>query len=182
MEKYFTSLPLYYQDDLTWCVHKVLPPSIRMLLWNYAIKTAWFLVISTVLISNIIIIFFMGFHYSWSGYMKYDFTQFSRNAPIHMISDRKTVSMKICLIFALLAAISISIVWNILLTKAVFRPVSSYQIQTINDLVEKNYQLVGGILAKNAVLESTNVRYFNFIEFKFIQCRFVFLFFSTHLK
>lgn len=133
-------------------------------------KILWSIAFLIVFSISFAILFLMGFDKSGFGYMKYDFTQFPQKMKIHDKHENKNVVFKVCLWTSLIASICISIIWNMFLIKAIYRPIPDYQVRTIDDLVRNNYHLVGGALAKNIIQQSHKVYSFNTIKIHLKSC------------
>lgn len=144
MNEYFLNIPLHYKDDLTWCVKQVLPPSNWMKFRSYGAR---FIFIATFIV--VIVTYGRVLYSAKSENVNSCFTK-----RFLCISNP---NYRYWLILTLVSAAFTTIAWNIILAKAVFRPFVEYPVDTVQDLVDNDYSLMGGTMAKMAVRQNLKV-------------------------
>lgn len=145
VNEYFSYLPLYYYDDLTWCVKQVSSPSNWMKFRSYGARFILIITFLVVLLTYGIALCF------------------AKSKKVHSCFPKRFLNIsnpnyRYWLILTLVSAMFTTTAWNIILIKAVFHPFVNYPVDTVHDLVNNDYTLMGGTMAKMAVWESSKVR------------------------
>lgn len=153
VNEYFSYLPLYYYDDLTWCVKQASPPSNWIAFRSYGARVILITAFLLVLLTYGIVLCSVN-----SEKIHLCFTQRLRNIP-NLLNIPNPNYYRYWLILTLVSAMFTTIAWNIILTKAVFRPFVNDPVATVRDLVDNDYVLMGGTMAKMAVRQNLKVRW-----------------------
>lgn len=144
VSEYFLNIPLYYTDDLTWCVKQVSPPSNWMKFRSYGAR---FILISTFLVVIL----------TYSSVLNSTKSKHGHSSFTKRFLNISNPNYRYWLILTLVSAAFTTIVWNIILVKAVFRSIVNYPVDTVRDLVDNDYDLMGGTMAKMAVRQNLKV-------------------------
>lgn len=155
----FFSLPLYYQDDLTWCVNRISSVSQLKILCHFAAKCFWFAMCLIIMLNYVIVIFFKRNDRYTISHINHSFTEFIRDIFGNFSNENHSILFKYLFVMGILFTIN----WNIILIKSVFRPTSFHQVQTTGDLIKSDYRLVGNEFAQSIIEQNQKVSLFLFI-------------------
>lgn len=172
-QQYFVPSLSYYDDELTWCVRREQPLSLRLQIWYVATKVTWILCYSIVSIISILMLVLMRLKRDKYGYMCYEFDctalgltyPVSNELPQNRLFPANASIIKIpnsCLSFV---CILITVAWNMLLIKMIAWPAPGYQVRTSVELNQYNFHLVGGPFANVSVWKNTKVNLIYFPSF-----------------
>ncbi|XP_031623072.1 uncharacterized protein LOC116340623 [Contarinia nasturtii] len=158
-QRYFLPSMQYDEDDLTWCVKRMEPLSFWPQVRYAATKTIWILCYTAVFTISIVLIFLMKFHRDQFGYMSFKFDYQSQEIALPAATNRffrqNDKFFKILYNFLwIFCVLTMSAVWNLTLIKLITSPSSKYQIRTVAEMIENNYNLIGSPFSNVSVSEN----------------------------
>lgn len=164
-QRYFLPSMPYDEDDLTWCVQRMEPHSFWLQVWYVSTKTIWILCYMTAFIISIVILLLMSFRRDQFGYLNFDLKLQDIPLPVmpnffpNTLYRRSETILKMPRSFlCIFCIVMTSVVWNFTLIKIITSSNRSHQVQSVNEIIEHNYRLIGGSFANLSVSENAKVK------------------------
>lgn len=161
MEDFSSSVP-YYRDDITWCVSRAKPIPVFFNIWQLLRKEIWILLFALGYVHGSVIYILMKHDKNYNCLRRdFHYTVLLVSLPAiigyNQAYQPKASFIRIIYISMLLFGIIQLATFNSYLLKVLTFPIHHVQITTVNEIIENNYELVGGKLSLHRLLMQRQV-------------------------